>query len=306
MGRPLFECASGSDSDGWPVMLNGGVKPKVCAWRSSTSRGSRRTGSMKPTFGTGVDSTGVSSTSIVVKTRKISRVMALIVCQPRMVSWPGMCSPPFQLRHVSGSSSSCARLAAHLAHALAHGGREVRGKDRTAGRIEFAVVDAEAAFFDVMAERLQLLGGVAQGGGDFGIDRFAARRFFGEGNAQAAGRGRHFQRIRPRLGRRGIGRVGFGHVDAIEHGGAIAHGARDDVMHAVAVAETAVVFRALRHAVLRHLHADEAAARRRNADRTQPVRSVGKRHDAGCDRARRSAGRAAGDVVGVPRIAAGP
>ena len=50
--------ASGRDSDGWPEKLNGGVNGKTSLWRRFISRGSSATGSMWPTSGTGVPSTG--------------------------------------------------------------------------------------------------------------------------------------------------------------------------------------------------------------------------------------------------------
>ena len=59
-----------------------------------------------------------------------------------------------------------------------------------------------------------------------------------------------------------------------------------------------------RHAAARGLHADEIALRGRNANGALAVGGVRNRHDAGGDRARRAAGRSAGGIGRVERIAA--
>ena len=86
----------------------------------------------------------------------------------------------------------------------------------------------------------------------------------------------------------------------VEQQRAVAHAARDRMLDD----QLAVRRQVDEYRVAARLQAEQPAARRRNADRAAAVGSMGERHDAGRDGRRRTAARAAGRVIEIPRVAA--
>ena len=111
------------------------------------------------------------------------------------------------------------------------------------------------------------------------------------------------RRVRERGGR-GRGVVAVARLipgDRVEGDGGVEHGAGEDAVHGHAAAEVAEV-RADRDPAEAGLQADQAAARRRDADRPAEVAGVGERDHPRGDCGRAPARRATGRELRVPRV----
>ena len=136
------------------------------------------------------------------------------------------------------------------------------------------------------------------------VDRLAAGGLARPGDPEAPGRPCDLGEIRTLLGGHGIGRTRLGPTGDIEHRRAVADAARDDVVDAEAHCVIEPVGK-VGVAVAGRLHANQAAARRRDANRTQAVAGVSQRDVACRHRGRRAARRPPGHMLGVPWIAHG-
>ncbi len=105
--------------------------------------------------------------------------------------------------------------------------------------------------------------------------------------------------------RRHVGIARLGARRAIEHESRVAHAAAHHMPDRQPAPALARVGRE-RHARPRRLETEQPALRRRDADRAAAVGGVRHRQHAGDDRRRGPARRAAGRMLEVPRVAAGP
>ena len=129
---------------------------------------------------------------------------------------------------------------------------------------------------------------------DLGVDAPAARRLGGPEHAQLAGALADLVEIGAGLGGSLERIVGLGIAGGVEHGGAVAHGAADDVVDGEA--HGAVADLADRGAVAGDLHPDQAAVGGGDADRAQAVAGVGHGYHAGGRGAGRAAAGAAAEM----------
>ena len=93
-------------------------------------------------------------------------------------------------------------------------------------------------------------------------------------------------------------------VHAVQHGGAVAHRAGDDVLHHRPLPDLAEI-RTGRHAAARGLEPEKAAVGGRDADRPAAVAPARQRHHAGRHGGRGTAARPARGALGVPGVARG-
>ena len=163
--------------------------------------------------------------------------------------------------------------------ALAQGECHIGTDDGGLMLAEFLRVENRRGFLDNVADAFQKFGGRIDAFDDFRVAGCTIRTFGGKGDAQCAGSSGYFIEEGSRGMRCGIGIAVGGTVRCVEHGGAVAHGARDDMgnRHA-APAFTAI--RPHRCARARGLHAEESTGGSGNADRSTAVACIGKRKDA--------------------------
>ncbi len=166
-------------------------------------------------------------------------------------------------------------------------------------------VERGPCLLDVVAERGQQGCRGAHRAGGRRVQRLAEVRDRLEGNAKRLRRSRDALKEGAFDMRRGVRVAGFCLVGGVEKGCAVAHTAGDDMLHRKAV-PALVHVGADRIAPARGLEAEDAVARRRNADRAATIAGMRSRHHAGRNRHCRAAAGAARAVRGVPRVERGP
>ena len=184
---------------------------------------------------------------------------------------------------------------------LAQGEGDIGTDDGCLMLTELLRIENGGGFLNHMTEALQEFCGRFDGGDDFLVAGGTVWPFGRKGDAQSVGRGGDFIEEGSRDVGCCIGVTVGGAMRCVQHGGTVAHRARDDMgdRHA------APAFAAIRphgRAGACGLHAEETAGRCWYADRAATVARICQRKDACGNGSRRSARRTARGAREVPRI----
>ena len=193
------------------------------------------------------------------------------------------------------------------ARAFVELGGDAAGPEGEEPRSPFGIAESGGVGgLDVVAERLEDLDGVANGGDAVGVrvdDGAVERGVVGiEADAQPAGGRGELGGVRAQRRRRRIWIARLHAGEDIEHRRGVAHRAGDDVLVHEATVDVADV-RCEGNAAAGGLEAEQAAARGGDADRTAAVVRMRDRHEARGSGAGRAAARATGGALRVVRVA---